>query len=666
MPFSSSPPVQIEETPELFQVPSVTPIVNDDVSIRLALASHLGRDVNSLTITISQNTGSHARGGVDNGYFLAAKVNDQWQIVANGQGALDCQIIAQYGFPASMVPECSGSSGPPSDDDALRVALAAHLGRDVNSLTITISQNTGVYARGGVDNGYFLAAKFNGQWQIVADGQGAIECKVVAQYGFPASMVPECSGPSGLISDEDALKAALGAHLGRNVNDLKITVSQNTGSHARGGVENGYFLAAKVNGQWQIVADGQGALDCQIIAQYNFPASMVPECSGSSGPSPSNADALKAAIAAYLGRNLNSLTITISQNTGTYARGEAENGYFLAAKVNGQCQIVAAGQGVIDCQIMNQYGFPASMVPECSGSSGPPPSDVDALKAAIAAYLGRDANSLTITISQNTGTYARGGAENGYFLAAKVNGQWKIVAAGQGVIDCQIITQYSFPESMVPECPLSNVLRFKRGGTYTFTKNVIKAGEKQTYTLNASAGQTIILGASSQNHDVYIGVRGVQGGQQLVSNSSQLVDWTGTLPQTQTYQITITTNNPDTYYFLNVEIPATVRFEDGAYAATVQGHIEIFEDTPAVVGIDNHVTYLINASAGQTMDVKIISPDIDVLSLGVYGQDDGQPYERYQVKNSGFHGVLPVTQGYYLEVFSFKKSTDFTLEITIL
>ena len=93
---------------------------------------------------------------------------------------------------------------------------------------------------------------------------------------------------------------------------------------------------------------------------------------------------------------------------------------------------------------------------------------------------------------------------------------------------------------------------------------------------------------------------------------------------------------------------------------------EIFEETPDIDGLDNHVTYLINASAGQTMDVKIISPDIDVLSLGVYGQDDGQPYERYQVKNSGFHGVLPVTQGYYLEVFSFKKSTDFTLEITIL
>ena len=95
------------------------------------------------------------------------------------------------------------------------------------------------------------------------------------------------------------------------------------------------------------------------------------------------------------------------------------------------------------------------------------------------------------------------------------------------------------------------------------------------------------------------------------------------------------------------------------------GHIEIFNDTPST-SVDNHVTYLVYASAGQTMDVKLSSPNIDALSLGVYGQQDGQPYQRYQVKNYGFHGVLPVTQGYYLEVFSFKKSTDFTLVITIV
>ena len=84
-------------------------------------------------------------------------------------------------------------------------------------------------------------------------------------------------------NDDLAIRAALAAHLGANVNDLNIVINQNTGTHARGCVENGYFIAVKVGGQWRIVADGQGALDCQTLAQYNFPPSMLPECQNGTG-----------------------------------------------------------------------------------------------------------------------------------------------------------------------------------------------------------------------------------------------------------------------------------------------------------------------------------------------------------------------------------------------
>ena len=139
----------------------------------------------------------------------------------------------------------------------------------------------------------------------------------------------------------------------------------------------------------------------------------------------------------------------------------------------------------------------------------------------------------------------------------------------------------------------------------------------------------------------------------------------GILPRTQEYQITLGTDNPDTYYFMEVEIPANVRFQPGTYSKVVDGHIEVFEASPSAA-IDNHVTYLLYASAGQTMDIQLSSPNLDVLSLGVYGQTDGQPYLRYQVKNSGYHGVLPLSQGYYLKVFTNGPSTDFTLKITIV
>ena len=81
--------------------------------------------------------------------------------------------------------------------------------------------------------------------------------------------------------------------------------------------------------------------------------------------------------------------------------------------------------------------------------------------------------------------------------------------------------------------------------------------------------------------------------------------------------------------------------------------------------MDAHVTYLAYASAGQTMDVRLFSPNLDALSLAVYGQDDGQVYQHYEVKNSGYYGILPTTQGYYLKVVSNRPPTDFSLEITI-
>ena len=80
-----------------------------------------------------------------------------------------------------MVPECDGST---SADSPIKAALAAHLGVDASTLTVVVEQETSSYARGIVDNGYFLAAKVNGNWVIVADGQGAIDCNIVNQW-FP-------------------------------------------------------------------------------------------------------------------------------------------------------------------------------------------------------------------------------------------------------------------------------------------------------------------------------------------------------------------------------------------------------------------------------------------------------------------------------------------------
>jgi hypothetical protein len=135
---------------------------------------------------------------VDNGYFLAAKVDGQWVRVEGGHAAPNCNEIARHGFPASMVPECELSSDQPSgsDEDAIRTALATHFGMDESEFYhFEVNENTGMHAKGGVDNGYFLAAKVDGQWIFVGGGHAAPDCVKVARYGFPASMVPWC--PTG-------------------------------------------------------------------------------------------------------------------------------------------------------------------------------------------------------------------------------------------------------------------------------------------------------------------------------------------------------------------------------------------------------------------------------------------------------------------------------------
>ena len=68
---------------------------------------------------------------------------------------------------------------------------------DDGSMTFKVSTNDGKYASGGVSaqggGGYFFAAKVNGQWEIVADGNGTILCSSLVKYpDFPKTLIAGC------------------------------------------------------------------------------------------------------------------------------------------------------------------------------------------------------------------------------------------------------------------------------------------------------------------------------------------------------------------------------------------------------------------------------------------------------------------------------------------
>ncbi len=87
--------------------------------------------------------------------------------------------------------------------------------------------------------------------------------------------------------DEENIQQALRNKHEWSEDEMKITVSEIRGNYASGGaVPNsdipaggGFFFAAKVDEQWKIVADGNGAIMCSSLKDYpDFPNDMIPEC----------------------------------------------------------------------------------------------------------------------------------------------------------------------------------------------------------------------------------------------------------------------------------------------------------------------------------------------------------------------------------------------------
>ncbi|HRY52685.1 MAG TPA: hypothetical protein P5089_02425 [Candidatus Portnoybacteria bacterium] len=94
---------------------------------------------------------------------------------------------------------CTGAIIPDeSNENAIKQILAAKYPKYAQTLSVKISQEAEDFARGsvsfapGAPGGLFLAAKVNGQWQVVHDGNGQIPC-TLSSYGFPANMLADCA-----------------------------------------------------------------------------------------------------------------------------------------------------------------------------------------------------------------------------------------------------------------------------------------------------------------------------------------------------------------------------------------------------------------------------------------------------------------------------------------
>lgn len=88
-------------------------------SIKVALVAKYNWDPATVKFTLHKTVeDKYASGGVNfigadagGGYVFAAKVNDKWQIVADGNGIIECSSLKPYpDFPTSLIPECYNST----------------------------------------------------------------------------------------------------------------------------------------------------------------------------------------------------------------------------------------------------------------------------------------------------------------------------------------------------------------------------------------------------------------------------------------------------------------------------------------------------------------------------------------------------------------------------
>jgi len=81
-------------------------------SLKLLFAQKYEKRIEDITVSISKREGDYLTGGVKfageiaGGYVLAAKVNDAWKIVFDGNGNWTCDVVDVVDFPSTLAPEC--------------------------------------------------------------------------------------------------------------------------------------------------------------------------------------------------------------------------------------------------------------------------------------------------------------------------------------------------------------------------------------------------------------------------------------------------------------------------------------------------------------------------------------------------------------------------------
>lgn len=163
---------------------------------------------------------------------------------------------------------------------------------NVNTTAMTEAQAKAIAEQTCIKGGESLSAGYYNEnsktwWfdaNLNATKEGCNPACVVSEETKTAEINWRCTGlvlPEETISD--ILKQLFVEKYPKYAKTLSVRIDKETTDHARGGIifvqgaPGGIFLAAKVDGKWQIVHDGNGEIPC-TLSSYGFPTDMLSDC----------------------------------------------------------------------------------------------------------------------------------------------------------------------------------------------------------------------------------------------------------------------------------------------------------------------------------------------------------------------------------------------------
>ena len=83
-----------------------------------------------------------------------------------------------------------------STKDTVAELFGKKYNRSLNTFTISVSVDTGMFAKGTFNEtgggGVWFAAKTANGWELAAAGNGIVPCEEINKYNFPKDIIPQC------------------------------------------------------------------------------------------------------------------------------------------------------------------------------------------------------------------------------------------------------------------------------------------------------------------------------------------------------------------------------------------------------------------------------------------------------------------------------------------